>query len=129
MLICAWRTIVGNNPRRFCGGVTFATSRSGREGPLVGELNSDDDSTSEEIQEHNNSSSDGEKRRDDMEGCRLTEDNVVKESPQTKWTKLAESRDGETTHNERSKTTTVSVEQPLNDDQLSNDEETMDSGT
>jgi hypothetical protein len=40
-----------------------------------------------------------------------------------------ENRDEETTDNPRSQTTTVSVEQPLNDDQLSNDEETMDSGT
>ena len=94
-----------------------------------GKLNSDDDSTSEEIQEHNTSSSDGEKRRDDMKGCRLTEDNVVKENPQTMSIISAENRDEETTDNPRSKTTTVSVEQPLNDDQLSNDEETMDSGT
>jgi hypothetical protein len=100
-----------------------------------GELNSDDDSTSEEIQEHNTSSSDGEKRRDDMEGCQLTEDNVVKESPHTKSTTLAKNRDGETTDNARSKTTTVSVEQPYPQEeaqpsnQLSNDEKTIDSGT
>ncbi|CAB3982692.1 Hypothetical predicted protein [Paramuricea clavata] len=60
------------------------------------ELNSNDDSTSEEIEEHNISSSDGEKRRDDMEGYWLTEDNVLKESPQMKSTTLAENRDGET---------------------------------